>query len=332
MGKQPQRPASTEGRFVRLAAAAVFDARLSAEAVRVLAAFASYADRNGQCWPAVGTVAERLGVTRRAIQYALKHLEQAGYLVKEHQTRARGGYGTSKYTLLFPPALPTSARPIDVKPDFTSDRADDAKPGFTSADLVTGPVTASPMRSPASPPMCNGASLTMRNPASPKLYQVNNTNEPNQTRASAREVVVVAKPEVKGPTYDPTLDEWLLWAGIDDCPPTDYVRMAGELYQALDNGIGNEAQRDKIRNFAEILNRGATLSEPQKQALRGIHQELSKGPGGIDEIACRKIRRRFPGWERGIINRQIGSLLIAAAKCRDADRIDRLLRTTAAAE
>lgn len=158
---------TTGGRFARVPAAAVFDSRLSAEAKVVLAALAVYADKDGLCWPAVSTLANRLGRTRRAVQLQLRTLEAAGYVLTVRRLRnRRGGYGTNGYQLVFAPLpdLPSApaaeatvdgrttpsgdspqrttghaiANARDVKPDFASDATEgvtdtsDAKPDCTT--------------------------------------------------------------------------------------------------------------------------------------------------------------------------------------------------------
>jgi hypothetical protein len=148
--------------FVRLASAAVLDRSLSAECVRTLAAFALYADAKGFCRPAVGTVANILGVSRRAVQLNMRRLEASGYLATVRTQREKGGFGANDYQLRFPAAatpgnpsagsdadadpnegsafeaasLESDGSPIerDAKPGFASTETSetDAKPGFTS--------------------------------------------------------------------------------------------------------------------------------------------------------------------------------------------------------
>ena len=120
-------PSKTTGRFARVAAAAIFDPRMSAAALRVLAAFASYASADNTCFPAIETVADRLGLTRRMVQLHLRSLEAAGYVEREATRRSRGGSGANLYTLQFPVsgAKPGFAPP--VKPGFAPSGA---KPSF----------------------------------------------------------------------------------------------------------------------------------------------------------------------------------------------------------
>ncbi|MCA9244889.1 MAG: helix-turn-helix domain-containing protein [Phycisphaerales bacterium] len=62
----------------------------------LLLTLATYADAEGVCWPGVGTLAKKLGRTRRAVQLALRRLERAGEIVTARGGGcAAGGYGRS---------------------------------------------------------------------------------------------------------------------------------------------------------------------------------------------------------------------------------------------
>lgn len=93
------------GKYAALSRVALFDTRLSDREVRILAAFASYASDGGYCYPAIGTVAARLGISRRTVERALAILEEAGYLVRYRQKRLPGrggGWSVNGYLLLYP--------------------------------------------------------------------------------------------------------------------------------------------------------------------------------------------------------------------------------------
>lgn len=47
--------------------------------------------RKGTCWPAIGTIARDLGLSRSAVKRALKDLEEKGYLKREIRHRENGG-------------------------------------------------------------------------------------------------------------------------------------------------------------------------------------------------------------------------------------------------
>ena len=59
---------SRSGRFAIIPARAIDDSRLGSAALRVLCAFGTYGDRDGRCFPRLETVAQRLGVTKQAVQ------------------------------------------------------------------------------------------------------------------------------------------------------------------------------------------------------------------------------------------------------------------------
>lgn len=48
-------------------------------------------NEKGQCYPAIGTIAKELGLSRKTVERAIRDLETAGYLVKEQRWRENGG-------------------------------------------------------------------------------------------------------------------------------------------------------------------------------------------------------------------------------------------------
>lgn len=92
-----------DGTWARVATAAIFDRRLSAEALRVLSVLGTYADEIGHCYPSVSTMAARLGLQRRQVQRHLRKLEELGYVQSYRRTRIEGGgYASNGYQLRFP--------------------------------------------------------------------------------------------------------------------------------------------------------------------------------------------------------------------------------------
>jgi DNA-binding transcriptional ArsR family regulator len=117
------------GRFSRLPAAAVVDRRASAEAVRVLGLLGCYADKDGYCWPAVTTLARRLGLHRTTVQRHLRKLEALGYVDRAETMRAsRGGWGRNRYRLSYPDFATSSAAdsPEELGPE--QDKGKEPKP------------------------------------------------------------------------------------------------------------------------------------------------------------------------------------------------------------
>lgn len=78
--------------FARIPPAAVFDPAISPAALRVLAALCTYIDKDGKCWPSVGTLSELLGegYSARMVQRHLRALEDAGWITTELQPNGVG--------------------------------------------------------------------------------------------------------------------------------------------------------------------------------------------------------------------------------------------------
>ena len=56
-------------------------------------------NQKGQCYPAIGTIARELHLSRRTVERAIADLTQAGLLVKEQRWRENGGKSSLLYTL-----------------------------------------------------------------------------------------------------------------------------------------------------------------------------------------------------------------------------------------
>lgn len=69
----------------RLLRVAAWDRRVTEPMLRCLVILASYADRKGECFPGVGSIARLLGVTRQAVQQQLSKVEALGYFKSERQ-------------------------------------------------------------------------------------------------------------------------------------------------------------------------------------------------------------------------------------------------------
>ena len=93
------------GRFAITPARAVEDHRLGDAAYRVLACLGTYADKDGWCWPSMQTLADRLGITRQAVQRSIRQLAEIGYLEVEPRRRPDGSQDRNRYRLLFDRAL-----------------------------------------------------------------------------------------------------------------------------------------------------------------------------------------------------------------------------------
>lgn len=56
-------------------------------------------NQNNQCYPAIGTIAKELQLSRRTVERAIVDLVQAGLLTKEQRWRENGGRSSLLYTL-----------------------------------------------------------------------------------------------------------------------------------------------------------------------------------------------------------------------------------------
>lgn len=57
------------------------------------------ADKDGRCWPAIGTIARELHLSRSTVKRAINDLIQTGYLEKEQRWRENGGKSSLLYKL-----------------------------------------------------------------------------------------------------------------------------------------------------------------------------------------------------------------------------------------
>ena len=89
--------------FARVPERAVYDKRLGNAGFRDLAALCSYADKDGRCFPGLGTIGGRLGVTRQAVQRQMRRLESLGYVNTEKRDRQNGSGTTNQYFIVFDP-------------------------------------------------------------------------------------------------------------------------------------------------------------------------------------------------------------------------------------
>ena len=58
------------------------------------------ADKDGKCYPAIGTIAKELKLSRSTVKRAIADLEQSGRLRKEQRWRENGGKSSNLYYLV----------------------------------------------------------------------------------------------------------------------------------------------------------------------------------------------------------------------------------------
>jgi DNA-binding MarR family transcriptional regulator len=77
----------------------LYTSELPHRAVAVYMYLRDRADRDGKCYPAIGTIARELKLSRSTVKRAVADLEKAGYLVKEQRWRENGGKSSCLYRL-----------------------------------------------------------------------------------------------------------------------------------------------------------------------------------------------------------------------------------------
>lgn len=97
---------STDPRYTIFAARAVFDERLTAMDVRVLAALGTFTDRQGWCRPSQTTIAKRIGSNRTWVNASIKRLVAAGYVQSVKQDNERGAQTVNLYRVLMDMSAP----------------------------------------------------------------------------------------------------------------------------------------------------------------------------------------------------------------------------------
>ena len=55
------------------------------------------ADKDGKCYPAIGTIAKELKLSRSTVKRAIADLEKSGHLSKEQRWRENGGKSSNMF-------------------------------------------------------------------------------------------------------------------------------------------------------------------------------------------------------------------------------------------
>ncbi len=80
----------------------LFKEDLSHRAVAVYMYLDERSNKNGQCWPAIPTIARDMKISVSTVKRALHDLEKAGLIQREQRYRASGGKSSLLYTLKRP--------------------------------------------------------------------------------------------------------------------------------------------------------------------------------------------------------------------------------------
>ncbi len=77
----------------------IYAAELPHRAVTVYMYLKNRSNTNGDCWPAVKTIARDLHLSRATVQRAIRDLEHSGWLVKEPRWRENGSSSSNLYKI-----------------------------------------------------------------------------------------------------------------------------------------------------------------------------------------------------------------------------------------
>lgn len=103
---------SVDPRYTLFAAMAVFDARLTAMDVRVLAALGTFTDRQGWCRPSQTTIAEKIGSSRTWVNSSISRLVEHGYVQVVQQVRESGAQAVNLYRVLIDISSPEAVEAV----------------------------------------------------------------------------------------------------------------------------------------------------------------------------------------------------------------------------
>lgn len=81
----------------------LYRSELSHRAVAVYLYLSDRANPEGECWPAIPTIAEELKFSESTVRRALRELRKSGFVVTEQRYRANGGKSSLCYKLCHPP-------------------------------------------------------------------------------------------------------------------------------------------------------------------------------------------------------------------------------------
>ena len=81
----------------------IYATNLPHRAISVYMYLRDRADKNGQCFPAISTIASDLKMSKSTVKRALSDLEKAHYIRHERRYRQSGGNSTNLYFVERPP-------------------------------------------------------------------------------------------------------------------------------------------------------------------------------------------------------------------------------------
>ncbi len=58
------------------------------------------ADREGKCYPAIGTIAREVKMSKSTVKRAIRDLEKNGYILKKQRWRENGGRSSLEFQII----------------------------------------------------------------------------------------------------------------------------------------------------------------------------------------------------------------------------------------
>ena len=107
------------GQFTTIPNVLFLDNKISRSAVIVYGVLQSHAGVNGKIYPSYETIAREGGISRRTAIYAVKELEQSGYLAKEKGTFKGTNKQASNYYYLNQNPSIFQKKPVDNSDSYS---------------------------------------------------------------------------------------------------------------------------------------------------------------------------------------------------------------------
>ena len=78
----------------------IYQMDLPHRAVAVYCYLYERANENGECWPAISTIAEEIKLSQQTVRRAIRDLEKSGCIQTEQRFRTKGGKSSLLFQLL----------------------------------------------------------------------------------------------------------------------------------------------------------------------------------------------------------------------------------------
>ena len=88
------------GNLLKAESSKIYSSDLPHRAKAVYMYLKDRSNTDGQCYPAIGTIAKELNLSRRTVERAIQDLVKAGLIKKEQRWRENGGKSSLLYTLI----------------------------------------------------------------------------------------------------------------------------------------------------------------------------------------------------------------------------------------